>query len=140
MAMNKAEKAVLEALYERATLSWPPPPPKPVDLEVALEASGNDRFRGWWFNRHSKSVGRGVVVGGLHAKTDYSDGALDRRYSSGSRVALTQTRGGPWYATKLDALRAMHHAIASDCARDLARVQRLVEDEEALSQASGEAA
>lgn len=129
MAMTKAEKAAMDALYERAALSWPAPPPKPVDLDVAMEGSGKGRWRGWWMNPYSKRVGEGVVDGCLHALEPYTDEQLNSRYGGHSYVSLSQTRGGPWYATKADAMRALHYAVAAEYAKGLARIQRLIEDE-----------
>lgn len=131
MPMTKAERAAMDALYERAALSWPAPPPKPIDIETALAASGSKWVRAWWMNPHANAVGQGVTDGHLHARTPYTDEQLASRYSGGSRVALSQTVGGSWYGSKLDALRALHFAKALTCAHDLAAAQRAVEAEEA---------
>lgn len=139
MAMNKAEKAALEALYERAALSWPPPPPKTLDL-TGLSILKDAHLRGWTFNVSGRRVEPGVCLGSLHYNGKISDDQIARRYERESHRVFSQGAGGPWYATRADALRALHHAVAATFARDLANIQRQIEAEEALSQASGEAA
>ena len=127
MAMTKAEQAEMEALRVRCALSWPPNPPKPVDVKVALEGSGAKWLHLWWVNVHRGRVGQGVTDGNFHSTEDYSDERLANKYQPGSRVSLSQTAGGPWYAAKDDALAALHYAVAERCASDLRRIEKMIE-------------
>lgn len=126
--MNKAEQAQMEALRVRCALAWPPKPPVPVDVRIALEGSGAQWLHLWWSNIHRGHVGQGVTDGHLHATEEYSDERLANLYSGNSRVSLSQTSGGPWYATKADALAALHYAVAARCASDLRNIERMIED------------
>lgn len=132
MAMTKAEKAAMDALRVRCALAWPASPPKPVDLAVAKEALGGKPFRGWWYNRASRTVGEGISQGGFHARESYTDAEFENRYRGGSRVlSFLQGSGGPWYATKADALKALHYAVATDYAHLLAEIAARVEEADA---------
>lgn len=129
--MNKAEKAAFRAVQLRAALGWPAPPPSPVDISVALEIAhaetGKRRYRGWLANPNRMDVEPGGVIGGSHYRGEYSDEKIDNRYRPGNYVPASQTTGGPWYATKADAYRALHWAVAEECAK------RLLQIEEALA-------
>lgn len=127
MAMTKAEQAQMEALKVRLALAWPPEPPKPIDVAVAQEASDKPWFRAWWFNSSARSVGLGVVVNGLHSRSNYTDAQLETRYDGRSRVSLSQTSGGPWFATERDALMALHHAVAMECAGMLYQISKRID-------------
>ena len=122
MAMNKAEKAEMDALRVRLALAWPPSPPKPVDLDVARAAADVKWVRLWWMNRHSRSVGFGMTDGFQCSTTAYTDEQMERRYSGGSRISMSQGAGGPWFATEADAYRALHYAVAEECAAELFRI------------------
>lgn len=128
MSMTKAEKAAMEALRVRCALSWPPPPPKPIDIAVAREGLGRDYLHAWWFNLGRGMVGQGVTNGSVSATHNYGDAELADRFSRNARVSLSQGPGGPWFATELDALQALHHAIARDCAERLAAIAKRVEE------------
>lgn len=128
MAMTKSERAAMDALRVRCALAWPPEPPAPVDLKVAKEASGAIWLHLWSFNSHSGRVPPGVTNGtSVCSAEDYTDAQLDARHGGGSRVRLSQGPGGPWYATKADALRALHFAVALACAKKLSGIAMLVE-------------
>lgn len=120
MAMTKAEQAAMEALKVRCALAWPPQPPKPIDLDVARSAADVEWVRGWWFNSAARRVGQGVTNGHMHARDPYTDEQLANRY-------MSQTAGGPWYATKADALAALHYAVAQECADLLRSIERQIE-------------
>lgn len=130
MPMNKAERADMDALRVRCALSWPAPPPKPIDLAVAREAQEGEWVRAWWFNQHSGLVGEGVTNGHQHAREPYSDERLARRHDTRSRVSMSQTSGGPWFGSKADALAAMHFAVAEDCAKRLASIIKRIEEDQ----------
>lgn len=128
MAMTKAEQAAMEALKVRCALAWPPQPPKPIDLDVARSAADVEWVRGWWFNQAARSVGEGVTNGFMHAREPYTDEQLENRYKQRGRiVSMSQTAGGPWYATKADALAALHYAVAEECAMLLRSIERQIE-------------
>lgn len=123
MPMTKAEKAEMEALRVRCALSWPPPPPKPVDLDVARAASSVEWLHLWWFRARTGEVGKGVTNGHQHSTHDYPDEQIAKRFNSGSRLTMSQGAGGPWFATESDAYRALHYAVAEDCARKLYNIE-----------------
>ena len=123
MPMNKAEKAEMEALRVRCALSWPPAPPKPVDLDVARAGASVDWLHLWCFNLHTMEVRRGVTSGHQHSTTDYSDERLKERFGKGSYVSMSQGAGGPWFATEADAYRALHFAVAEGCAQKLYNIE-----------------
>lgn len=127
MAMTKAEKAEMEALRVQAALRWPDSPPKPVDLVVAQEASGKRWLRLWRFNTSSLRVEMGVTDGFQNTWGEYTEEQVENRHRNGSRVSMSQGGGGPWFATEADALRALHYAVARDCAIRLANIAKRVE-------------
>ncbi|QDH50380.1 hypothetical protein [Caulobacter phage KcrB] len=127
MAMTKAEQAAMEALRVRCALAWPAKPPKPIEIDVALAASETKWARAWWFNAYTREVGEGVFTSVYHAREPYSDKQMANQYSGGSRVIMRQTQGGPWYATKADALAALHYAVAEECAAILRTVEKRIE-------------
>lgn len=127
MSMNKAEKAEMEALRVRCALAWPPIPPKPIDLDVARAGAGVEYLHLWWVNDRSGLVGVGVTNGHHHSTRDHTDTAMANRYRGGSHVSLAQGAGGPWFASEVDALQALHHAVALDCAKRLAGIAARVE-------------
>lgn len=124
MPMTKAERAEMEALRVRCALTWPPAPPKPVDLDVASAGADVEWLHLWWFNTATRGVGRGATNGHQHSKTDYTDAQLKKRYSGSSRVFMSQGPGGPWFATEADAYRALHYAVALKCAEDLRNIEQ----------------
>lgn len=126
MAMTKAERAAFEAMRVRAALSWPPPPPAPIDPRDAI-ASNGPPFRGWWFNSYNAAVGEGVSLGSVHCREPCTDEQIENRHSGRSRLSFSQGAGGPWYATKVDALRALHHHTAKQAAERLAAIERMIE-------------
>ncbi len=127
MAMTKAEQAAMEALRVRCALAWPAKPPKPIDLDITKAGTSSKWVRAWWFNEHSRRVGEGVTNGNLHGREPYTDDQLANRYNGNSQVMLSQTAGGPWYATKADALAALHYAVAEECAAILRAVEKQIE-------------
>jgi hypothetical protein len=94
---------------------------------VALAATDGKWVRGWWFNRAARMVGEGVTDGHQSARTPYTDAQLGNRYGAGSRVSMSQGPGNPWFASEADALRALHYAVAQECAELLAGIEARVE-------------
>lgn len=135
MAMNKAERAELEAWRKRAALAWPtferPEPVSAAEIDIAT-GGGSGVFRGWWVNIHrggpstSVSVGVGVVFGNLHARRPYTDEEISNRYR-GARVSLSQGKGGPWYRDEQDALREAAWRIADKAAAELRAILDRIE-------------
>jgi hypothetical protein len=120
MAMTKAEQAQMEALKVRLALVWPPEPPVPVDIGTMLAATDQKWVRLWWVNAHGGSVGEGITDGQNHARTPHTEEQVANRHQKGGAyVNISQTGGGPWYATKREALGALHYAIAQRCAKEL---------------------
>ena len=127
MAMTKAERAALDALRTRAALAWPPPPPPRV---VVSSVAFNDYRELWTFRlsyyAHDRSRAvKGFVSPFRHTTVD-EDVTLEEAQK---RYSWSRDAGGPWYVTKLDALRAMHHAAAMRCAEQLAQIERQIEAE-----------
>jgi hypothetical protein len=125
--MTKAEKAAFEAMRERAALSWPPPPPKPLSVREELAASGSKVFVGWSYNAYTGEVSQGASDGLYHHRTDPNAFNGERPRT----ISVSQTVGSPWYSTRADACRALHYEVARECARKLAALERRIEQEAA---------
>ncbi|RWE46801.1 MAG: hypothetical protein EOS79_11465 [Mesorhizobium sp.] len=129
MAMNKTEQAAFEKLRNDLALAramrWPSYP-KPAPMSRAeIEANlidGGERWgssqkvaRGWYQNAYSKRVTYGcstVVSHNIEGDTTSSQNM------------------GVMYAIKADALRAMRLEMTEKFARDLAGVDRQIEEAE----------
>jgi hypothetical protein len=137
MAMNKAEKALVEGLRARAALTLPPyEEPQPMTLaEIEREQArtGNRYVEAWFMNAYAGWVTKGWTTGYIHdreAPLPPSDG---RGRRSGSQT------GGRAYATALDAHRAMRWEATREVMQKLARIDAMVEqaaEADKLAQAS----
>lgn len=130
MAMNKAEKAEMQALRVALALRMPDyPEPRPMTRDEILasrtvEAPGRYRStdtqmvaQGWDWNRHNLSV---TVI--------YSDGMYHARDGFSS---WSQTHGR-LYRSKADALRAMRISMSKAFAEDLAKIDAQIAAETTL--------
>lgn len=122
MSMTKKEQAEMaalrQALAEARALRFPdyPVPPR---LDPPEGSSGDVR-RGWTFNAYSGSVSKGWFGSGSHGEGDG-----ERRLHLGS-----QGVGGPWYATKREALQALRIVKTHDYAKALAALDQRIAAEE----------
>lgn len=120
MAMTKKERAEVDDLRRELALhkalGWPQyPEPVPIDAEEATKNLGWGKLIvAWWFNSYSHTVGQGC---------------FDRIGHSKHSTDKTNSRdtGGPWYTSKRDALAALRWAATREAAKELARVDALVE-------------
>ena len=124
MAMNKAEKQAMSDLYVRAALNWPEPV-MPIDLAVLFEGRGigaRTPVALWTMNAHGDGwVSLGWTNGGLHSR----EGAVPDPAAKG-RSSASQTGGGPWYHTKIEALKALRYAMTAEAAKRLAAVDERI--------------
>lgn len=114
MSMTKAEKAMLDAMRTRLALRWPDYSPTPIDPASMRFTSAGELYTAWWFNLYRKEVGQGCFGSTFHStrsttKTD------------------SQTRGGPWYASEADALRAMRLQATAEAAVRLRQIDEMIE-------------
>jgi hypothetical protein len=112
MAMTKAEKAAFDLIV------------KQLDEARAMRFRDFTLFRlvpsellqiGWAFNQYNREVGVGCFRAGAHSysRTDRTD---------------SQGTGGPWYASKADAYRALRVEIQQNYAEILAIVDKKIEN------------
>lgn len=79
---------------------------------------------------HIGTVGPGVVSGFGHTLGECTDTEIDGRHASGARyIPFRRGQGGPWYATKADALLALHWAAATKAAETLRKIELMREAE-----------
>lgn len=124
MAMNKAEKAAMRALRERAALNWPGYEPVGVDVRAWQEATGEKVLVLWTYNAYAEGrVTKGWTDGYVHNREGAAPQAGDRNRSA------SQMMGGPWYHTRREALQALRVAKTADVARLLANIDALIDAE-----------
>lgn len=119
MAMTKKESAhvdaLIKALAEARALRFPD-----YAEPSRLEAKPDQRpAEGWILNAYTGRVSKGWF-------TSYSHGDGPAR-SDGSYRSGSQGMGGPWYATKRDALQALRLAKTNEFARLLAAIDMQID-------------
>ena len=120
MAMNKKEQAEMQALREQLALAqalrWPDyTAPTPINTR---SLKFNDLLVGWY--GHEWDGGYNV-----------GQGCTNGRYHSTHSTEKTTTQGaGVFYATRLEALRAVRLAMTQRCAKILARIDQEIVAEE----------
>lgn len=124
MAMNKRERAAMEALEVRCALRHTDHDPAP-DLPVP----GRDELPGFQDVRHGWSVYPSRHIGGAVEATwtttvthgaGHPDGRPQYR---GSRAGIAQ------YSTRVRALRALRRAVEQKAAEDLRTIDRMITEE-----------
>lgn len=133
MAMNKAEKAEMQALRDQFSLRWPmfekPAPMTHDELRAEPIATLNPRDKSvwterqvivaWFMNAYSGRVTRGWVEVGLrHYNAD--DPSMTSVLSS-----RFEQHGGA-YRTQADALRALRWAVSERAALELGIVDSML--------------
>ena len=108
MAMNKIDKAEMQKLRERFALRFSDRA-EPEKIDVGSVAQFGKLTVAWRFNKYSREVGQGCFNSVNHST--HSTVKTDR-----------QTCGGPWYATKADALIAMRLRVQDDFATMLEKI------------------
>lgn len=109
--MNKTEKEILLRFQRQASLNLPPyEEPQPIDLKMA---SSTKLIVGWWINPHVV-WGYGTPIGqgcsnGIHHSTSHTD----KTTSQGS---------GRFYATELEAYKALRWAVTRQVMEKLAAI------------------
>jgi hypothetical protein len=112
MAMTKAEKAafdlVVKQLDEARALRF-----RDFFLHRLVPSDLNQT--GWTFNTYSREVSQGCFRAGAHSysRTDRTD---------------SQNTGGPWYASRADAYRALRLALQQEYAEILAILDRKIDN------------
>jgi hypothetical protein len=110
MALNKAEKALFEALNVELALRWPtfdePTPLDHQEIKTWIETQRCRIRQAWTFNTHTGEISLGCTSGYAH----------DRR--NPDRTS-TQGGGGPWYDTREQARRGLRWAVCRSFAQKL---------------------
>ena len=115
--MTKAEREMVTGLRRGLALAWPQfDRPVPVNLGADPEIQQRKTVALWTFNAHAGEVRHGCTNGHLHS-------------SWSTAKADTQNAGGPWFRTRLEALKALRYALSEKCAVTLARVDEHIEEE-----------
>ena len=144
MAMNKKEKAEVEALkkklYMARALSWPRNPPKPYtfgELDAAMPKTSSglnraDKHRelviGWQYNAYNQRISE-VAYNGFYICTSYSSERpfKELSWSQTGNYGHKNDHHSTIYRTRKDAIEAMVHELlmktASDCARWLEQME-----------------
>jgi hypothetical protein len=117
MAMNKKEKAEFDAVILKAetlaALRWT----EKVEPDLPIP-EWNKSTSGWKFNSYSKSVSKMWSEGGSHGSGD------------GRRAGYCASQQGiRLYSTKALALKAMRYEVELAAARDLLRIDKMIQDE-----------
>lgn len=117
MAMNKTEKAALEAALTEASLRRT----SPVEPDVPPPGAGSKV---------------GELTKGFLPVAEMSDSARVETacsssvYHSTRSQTKTDSQGArPLYSTKLLALRALRYKVESECAKRLRSIDRMIEEE-----------
>ncbi|HIH2750786.1 TPA: hypothetical protein ACYLN4_006607 [Burkholderia lata] len=120
MAMNKAERAHVEALEqslrEARALRWSDP------VEPDLLASSGNEISGFYANVYSKKVGVAWSTRTYHGRDCASS-----KEQKASGTSASQ-RGIDLYSTKVRALQALRHEIVKQAVKDLAEIDRQIEE------------
>lgn len=120
MAMNKAERAHIEALEqslrEARALRWSEP------VEPDLLAGSGDEISGFYVNVHSKKVGVAWSTRTTHGH-DYASSKEQK--ATGSSASQ---RGIDLYSTKELALQALRHEIVKQAVQDLAAIDKRIDE------------
>jgi hypothetical protein len=125
MAMNKAEKAMVQGLRVLASLRWTQPVLRDVKPPVPIDDFGS-MTTGWDFNAHTLEVDRWWST-----TTSHGRGVKAESRYSGMRESQAL------FSTKVLALRAMRYEVEQMAARRLAsidaRIEEAIEEEKGLS-------
>lgn len=125
MAMTKAEKQVVNDLLVRAALNWPENV-QPIDLAVLFEgwqAGRRQPVALWTYNACAEGrVTRGWTDGHIHSNEG-------RCPAPGERPdRASQTGGGPWFHTQLEAAKACRYAMTQEVAKRLAAMDARIDE------------
>lgn len=120
MSMTKKEREEMEAIRSALALSkalsWPAYAPTPIDAATA--SADGTLVVAWWFNSHTREVSQGCFRGHAHSRW-----RIDKTDS--------QTTGGPWYRTEIEALQALRVVLTTQYATALAQIDRRIAGEPA---------
>lgn len=122
MAMNKKEKAELQAAIDRADLNIALRWTEPVERDVPPPPRSDIGARytsGWDYNAYSNRVYRGWSDSVAHGDGDPP--TPQTRYKSSASQGAR-----PYYSTELLALKAMRHEVERDAATKLMRIDRMI--------------
>lgn len=109
MTMNKAEKAAMQELRERAALTWPPfEKPRPMNIAAEQERTGDRLIVGWWMNSYEPRVAQGCS-NGIH-------------HSIWSTTETHSQQAGRFYRTELEAWRALRWEATESVAQKLGAI------------------
>lgn len=125
VSMTKVEKALVERLRIRASLTLPPyEKPVPFEPEERQYPERSEQVA-WFQNAHGMSVTKGWTERGGHNRN--AELPVGSGYRNGS-----QGSGQP-YRTQLEAYRAMRWDATEECMRKLAAIDAKIEELEAKS-------
>ena len=117
-AVNQELQRSRRELRLHRALRWPEQEPTPIDMDAALAGAENGRVVAWTY---LAGYTRQDVLQGCFSSNFHSIGHTSRTNSQG--------RGGPWYATKLEALQALRAQVTRDVAATLLSIDEEILDE-----------
>ncbi len=123
MAMTKKELAEFDAMREEVrvtrALRWSSEIPMRIDAEnLAKELAYGQVEIGWWFNEHAKRNFNKSFIAIMCNSHSYSQ----------TTKTDSQQIGGPWFASKFDALIALRQAVERHSAAQLSEIDRLIDE------------
>jgi len=114
MAMNKAEKAAMEALEREIAFRWPTMP-EPKRMVIPEPMGKVEVVDGYDYNLHTRTVRKCWTGSVRHGE-----------WYDGRRSSHASQNGKALYATEADALIALRWAICREVAGTLHGVDRLI--------------
>ena len=111
MAMNKKEKEMVYDLEVKCSLRLT----EPVFPDIEIPEYGKPNTKGFMMNSYSMSVNKACSSASGH--------------NTSSDVAISSQAGIKLFSTKLLALKAMRYEVEMRCAKELHKIDIMIEDD-----------
>ncbi len=136
MAMNKAERAEMQALQDQLALAKAWRLTDPVEPDIAPPQSGEPDTKGW--HVHAYLGGLDLPVRVERATSSVSSHFVGENAWVRRRDFMSNSQGSrPLYSTKTRALRAGRYQIEQQMLRKLAQIDQQIAAAEAEEKANG---